>query len=62
MASQVVAFLIDCHTIPLTCSIEHASGQGPGSTFTYQNSYLKIQILFHTNKNKHLHSAVYIGS
>ena len=25
----------------LTCSIEHANGQGHVSTFTYQNSYLK---------------------
>ena len=46
---QLVAVLmpleIKRHKIPhlkaLTCSIEHANGQGGGSTFIYQNSYLK---------------------
>ena len=36
------------HLKALTHSIEHASGQGHCTTFKYQNSYLKIVILLHT--------------
>ena len=65
---QLVAVLmplgIKHHIVPhlkaLTCSIENSSGQGRGSTFTYQNSYLKSTHFTSTeaSESKHLYGAV----